>query len=250
MTERFVPNSKIGVVIVHGLAEHKGRYNDFIDSLADAGISVFAIDLRGHGESDGKRGDVQDFGDFIDDLHDAIKRIKSSYPKLKLALFGHSIGGLIASVYCAEYSDIHYLILSSPSLETPKNVRLLRLLPYKLLPFIKIRKRYSESKEMLAVSRRDPLSCHYMSLRLLGVAFVQGIRRFRKTQSKMNVPILVMGGGQDKLVNWGNFENIFADYSNEDKTIEIFEKAKHRLVQNEYKEEAVGFIIDWLRSKQ
>ncbi len=96
---QYINKSEIGVIIIHGLAEHKGRYEDFIKQLSNNNISVFAVDLRGHGESSGKRGDAKDFFEYLTDLHSFVCYIKEKYPKLKLAIFGHSFGGQIASAY-------------------------------------------------------------------------------------------------------------------------------------------------------
>ena len=125
---RYVDNSKIGVIIIHGLAEHKGRYKDFMEQLSNNNISAFAIDLRGHGESWGSRGDAKKFLDYLTDIHSFVCYIKEKYPKLKLAIFGHSFGGQIASAYVATYNTIDMLILSSPFLHIHPKAKLFKIL--------------------------------------------------------------------------------------------------------------------------
>ena len=66
------------MLLVHGLAEHSGRYERTGGLLAKAGIDVTAFDLRGHGGSGGPRGDVEDWTDYLDDIADLLQR---SVPK-------------------------------------------------------------------------------------------------------------------------------------------------------------------------
>jgi len=246
----YVPDSKVGVIIVHGLAEHKGRYEDFIEQLKNNKISVFAIDLRGHGESLGKRGDIKAFADYIDDLHSFVCDIKEKYPRLKLAVFGHSLGGLIASSYVSTYNKIDLLILSSPFLDAPPKAKWFKFIPYKFCGFIKLKKRHSESKAMLDYSENDPLACRYFTLRLVGVMFKQGIEYITDRFKDIKVPVLMLGGKLDPLVNSGQFTVTLEKFGSENKTLKVYEDKKHRMVQNENKDEIIKDIIMWIRETQ
>lgn len=242
----YINDSNIGVVLLHGLAEHKGRYHDFINQLLKNNISVFALDLRGHGESTGKRGDVKDFNDYLNDLHSFVCYIKDKYPNLKLAIFGHSLSGLIACAYVSTYNTIDLLILSSPLLHAPPIAKLFKFIPYKMLGFIKTKKRHSESKEMLEYSHNDPLACHYYTLRLIGIAFRQGIIYTTKKLKSVTIPVLMMGGKLDNLVRSSNFEYILEQFGSDDKTLKIYDNVRHRIVQNDYKDEIIADIISWI----
>lgn len=243
---RYVDNSKIGVIIIHGLAEHKGRYKDFMEQLSNNNISAFAIDLRGHGESWGSRGDAKKFLDYLTDIHSFVCYIKEKYPKLKLAIFGHSFGGQIASAYVATYNTIDMLILSSPFLHIHPKAKLFKIIPYKLLGFIKLKKRHSESKEMLEYSKNDILACHYFSLRLLGIMFKEGIDYVWNRLENIKLPVLLLGGRLDPLINCENHPFILEKIESKDKTLKIYDKVKHRIVQNEYKDNIIEEIIAWI----
>lgn len=245
----YCSNSDIGIVLVHGLAEHKGRYHDFISQLLKNNISVFAIDLRGHGESSGKRGDVKDFSNYLSDLHSFVCYIRDKYPKLKLAIFGHSLGGLISCAYVSTYNTIDFLILSSPLLNAPPIGRVFKFIPYKMLGWIKTKKRHSESKEMLEYGHNDPLACHHFTLRLLGIMFRQGIIYATKRFKDINIPVLMLGGKLDHLVKSGDLEYIVGQFGSQDKTLKIYDKVKHRIVQNDYKDGIIMDIISWLKKE-
>lgn len=104
------------LLIVHGLGEHADRYEEFSLGLAVAGISVFAFDLRGHGRSQGPRGDVVAFPHFLQDLIAVEELVEREMPDgLPCFLLGHSLGGLITlrrlQVFQGPYSGA---VLSAP----------------------------------------------------------------------------------------------------------------------------------------
>jgi alpha-beta hydrolase superfamily lysophospholipase len=247
--QMYSPNSQIGVILIHGLAEHKGRYDYFMTKLYDHNISVFAVDLRGHGESSGSRGDIDDFETYISDLRCFIDYIKKVHPCLKLVFFGHSLGGLIASAYSSRYNDVNLLILSSPLLISPKLGWILNCIPYKLFKFIRFKKRHSESPEMLAYSYSDPLSSNSFTLRLIGVIFNQGISYVIKNLEKITIPVLILGGEYDPLINTSKYRKLSQLLSNADKQLKIYKGVRHRLVQGNHKDLVIDEIITWINSK-
>jgi lysophospholipase len=247
--QMYSHNSQIGVILLHGLAEHKGRYDYFMTTLYDHNISVFAIDLRGHGESSGSRGDIDDFQTFILDIRCFIDYIKKVHPCLKLVFFGHSLGGLIASAYTSRHNDINLLILSSPLLVSPKLSWVLKFIPYKLLMFIRFKKRHSESPEMQAYSLKDKLSSNSFTLRLIGAIFNQGISYTIKNLEKISIPVLLLGGEYDPLINTSKYQQLLQLLSSSDKQLKIYEGVKHRLVQGNHKDLVIDEIITWINSK-
>lgn len=247
--ECYNPNSNLGIILIHGLAEHKGRYEYFIKKIYDMNISVFAIDIRGHGESGGKRGDIDDFFTYIKDLEYFIKNIRSKYSNLKLALLGHSLGGLISTGYVEINFDIDFLVLSNPLLITPNATKLLKFIPYKFLSFIKIKKRHSESPEMLKYSYNDPLASNYFSLRLIGVIFYEGIGQVLKKLNSIKIPVLLLGGELDPLIQTNKFASLLLKFGSKDKSLKIYKNVKHRLLQSEIKDEIIREIVMWLNSR-
>jgi acylglycerol lipase len=91
---------KANVLIVHGLAEHSGRYAKMAGYLVDNGYAVFSYDQRGHGRSDGTRGYINRFSDFTADL-DAYVRLLCRYESpARMFILGHSMGGHRCSSLC------------------------------------------------------------------------------------------------------------------------------------------------------
>ncbi|HVV81914.1 MAG TPA: lysophospholipase [Kofleriaceae bacterium] len=82
-------------VVVHGYAEHIGRYREVAHVLVNAGLAVVGFDLRGHGRSSGRRGVIRSFTDYLDDLDAALAVARELHPGLPVVLVAHSNGGLI-----------------------------------------------------------------------------------------------------------------------------------------------------------
>lgn len=120
---KIIPGKKrFRVVVSHGLGEHSGRYRNIIDALCPLGASVWIHDHRGHGRSQGKRGHVNDFNDYVRDLKTLIALAKTDgTDKLPILLLGHSMGGLIALSFARQHPRlVDGLIISSPLLGLPE----------------------------------------------------------------------------------------------------------------------------------
>jgi len=103
---------------VHGIGEHSGRYGNVVDTLLPQSISIWALDLRGHGHSEGKRGHVGSFDEYVSDVLSLVNIAREDKKEsTRLFLLGHSMGGLIAldfALKCPQMID--GLVVSSPAL--------------------------------------------------------------------------------------------------------------------------------------
>jgi alpha-beta hydrolase superfamily lysophospholipase len=91
------PNPLRALAIVHGLGEHGGRYATLGNWLAQRGTSVWAIDLRGMGQSGGGRGRLRSWNDWLDDARRLWSLVERSSPGLEIVPLGHSLGGVVVS---------------------------------------------------------------------------------------------------------------------------------------------------------
>ena len=87
------------LLLVHGLGEHSGRYEHVGDQMAAAGIETWAYDHRGNGGSGGRRGHVDHWTDLHDDLGERLGAVRASADGRPVALYGHSMGGLVVAGY-------------------------------------------------------------------------------------------------------------------------------------------------------
>lgn len=107
--------ARAAVIIVHGIFEHGGRHAFLAEGLTQRGYVSHAIDLRGHGRSDGTRGSIDRFDQYLADLGDFVSHLAKDQPTVPLFLFGHSMGGQIVLLYalarCAAAIVENYQVL-------------------------------------------------------------------------------------------------------------------------------------------
>jgi acylglycerol lipase len=93
------------LLVAHGFAEHSGRYGNLVSYFVPRGYSVYALDHRGHGRSDGDRVQVESFPDYVDDLKTFFDMVRKENGSRKIFLVGHSMGSAIAVLFAARYQD-------------------------------------------------------------------------------------------------------------------------------------------------
>lgn len=118
-----IPEHPQGILqLVHGMAEHRERYHDFMDFCAEHGLITMIHDHRGHGASAKTENDFGYFGKnadegIIDDVHQVTEYLRSRFPNLPLTLFGHSMGSLVVRCYMQKYDRAvdGLIVCGSPS---------------------------------------------------------------------------------------------------------------------------------------
>jgi len=204
-----------GVVLMHGLGEHCGRYAHVARFFNDCGFSVRSYDHRGHGRSGGARGDVPDAGTLLQDANIAIEDFaqRLSSPPL---LLGHSMGGLFAAYYATRaLSPLSGLILSSPALRirlSPAQKALLQILgavaPGFGIPNGLDSKYLSHLQAVVNAYDGDPLVHSKISARLLR-AMLEAIEFTQAHASSLNVKTLLLVAGEDRLVDASGSDAFF-----------------------------------------
>ena len=107
------------LVVVHGVAEHSGRYSNLVNYFVPKGYAIYSFDLRGHGKSEGKRGYVERFSYYLDDLKTFYDKVSEENKNMKIFLVGHSMGGTIAIAYAIEHqSELNGLIVSGTTFKS------------------------------------------------------------------------------------------------------------------------------------
>src|SRR5512138_1738003 len=114
--QRYVPKSpRATVIVVHGLCDHSGRYPALVSALVREGFEAALVDLRGHGQSDGRRSHVDAFSDYLSDLDVFHAKLKAEHPDRPRFVIAHSMGGLIATLWgMGREHDVGGFVLSDP----------------------------------------------------------------------------------------------------------------------------------------
>ena len=225
------------LVIAHGLGEHSGRYGHVVDELGPLGLSIWAPDHRGHGQSDGKRGHVDSFSQYLDDLKQVIDVADRGRPDdVPIFLLGHSMGGLIALNYVIrEPGPLKGVIASSPGLgmiiEVPALKSALGKIMSSIWPGLSMGNELDSSKishdqAEVKAYRNDPLVHNRVTARWF-TEFMTAMTEANDGASKITIPILMQIAGDDCLVNAQSSKAFFERLTVEDKTLFINEGFYH-----------------------
>lgn len=200
-----------GVVVVsHGYAEHCGRYLPFAEHLASRGIAAVGLDHRGHGTSAGPRGHCDDFDDFVADLRRLVGLADGWWPGVPRALFGHSMGGLIAFLYLLRHPDtVRAGALSCPAFAVPPHAPRWQLVLATFLGRVAPRIGFTSNLDPDALARDPAVGRAYAADPLVHrratAGFVRAITRAQARAlaqaASLAVPLLVLQAEADRLVS-------------------------------------------------
>jgi acylglycerol lipase len=206
-TRHWEPRGKpwATALIVHGIAEHSGRYERTGRLLADAGLDVHSFDLRGHGQSGGERVFVRRWDDYLDDVAGRMAAVRE--PGRPFVLMGHSMGALISLTYaCSPRPAPDLLVLSALPLDArvPAWQRALapvlsRVAPHMVLANPIDGAHLSRDPAVAEAYFADPLVQPRSTTRL-GAELFGAMKRGRSQLKSLCVPTLAIHGGDDVLV--------------------------------------------------
>ena len=259
-----------GVMIVHGLGEHAGRYVHVAERLSHMGWQVWAYDHYGHGRSDGARGTLSHPDRLQTDLADLLDSLRGTLPAgAPLVLLGHSMGGLVAAHYvqrqiaregadAAQRPRVDALMLSSPALAIRTNALqklLLALMPH-LAPNLGVgngldANRISHDPAVVAAYRADPLVHDRISPRL-GAYIARTGARVVAAAPSWNVPTLLLFAGADQLVNPAGSRAFASAAPHETVTAHEFPALFHEILNETAAERAdvLNWLCGWLGAWQ
>jgi alpha-beta hydrolase superfamily lysophospholipase len=195
------------LLLVHGLAEHSGRYERVGAQLANAGIDTFAFDQRGFGASGGQRASIDRWSQLHDDLEERLGAVRAVDPGRPLVLYGHSLGGLITLGYVLDgRSRPDLLVLSAPAIgaNIPLWQRALVGTLKRVTPGLLLSNRLDATQlccdpTVGARYKVDPLNQHKSTVRFADAAFAEQ-RRVAAALDRLSIPTLVIHGGDDQIV--------------------------------------------------
>ncbi len=227
------------LALVHGLAEHSGRYNNLANEMASHGMAVYAMDLRGHGRSAGRRCYIKHFSDYVDDLDIFLNLIQSRHPASKIFLLSHSLGGTIATVYAASHQEkLAGMILSAPTLKLNNSVtrreKFLARLLSRLVPYLGISRLeasfISQDPAVVKAYRRDPLVYTGKISAHMGVELMETIEEtIPDILPLITLPVLIMQGTEDRLSHPESGGFMFDNISSKDKALKHYEGLFHEI---------------------
>ncbi|NLK12420.1 MAG: alpha/beta hydrolase [Candidatus Phytoplasma sp.] len=247
-----IKDAKATVIITHGIAESSEEYEKLANDLQLASYQTLLYDVRGHGRSMGKRGDIKSFHQFLDDLHEIVKKVRMTSRK-KVYLLGHSMGGIITNAYVVKYKDVDGVIISAAPTDYLPSVKTLRKVPYRLLNFKKIKTNF-KGKGLSRIPYQEkyyPYHLDYIKPRLIGNILISSIKYLHKNLENYQVPVLFLHGKADPIVPYQLTETFYNKVMSEDKDVKYYNDSLHNLFNDLDAKIITSDVISWLdqRSK-
>ena len=244
-------------VIVHGFAEHSGRYTEITEQLNQAGYNVLSFDLRGHGRSRGTRGYIDSLAQYSEDLHVAICRATKTFGVKSVTLLAHSMGALIASHYATKYpAKLDAVIMSCPlfkiKVDVPKwkykAAKLASTFTPKLaLPNDLDPKYLSHNETEVKKYTEDPLVFKYVRARWFWEVIKSEAETLKKAKN-FKIPLLLQIGSADRVVCPEQAKAWYNECGSKYKTMLVYENFYDDIYNEADKQRPVSDMISWAQS--
>lgn len=245
------------LIIVHGLGEHGGRYEHVVNHLVPKGYAIYALDHRGHGRSE-RAGvaHVMDWKEFREDVRTFYKLVAEKEAGHPLFILGHSMGGLITLNYLEYYQDgLQGAIASAPAvgqLDVPAFIDFVSRILSGLAPALAV----PTNLDATAISRdpavvrayQDDPFVHGKGTPRFATEIKKTAAETTENAAKITLPLLMIHGDQDKLVNVANTREFFAKVGSADKELIIYEGGYHESHNDIHHEQVTADLERWLEA--
>ncbi|QPC82227.1 alpha/beta hydrolase [Phototrophicus methaneseepsis] len=245
------------ILVVHGYAEHIGRYTPVIEQMVQEGYAVYGLDHRGHGKSQGKRVYMETINDLVDDLRQYFEWVREQHPGLPIIILSHSMGTLISLTFALRYQqDLHGLIISGTATNSDE------ILPSPLVTAMRWLSQVIPTVRLASPGGNDILTRDQAIIQAVeadplidkgpwrvGMAYrmIEAGRYIRAHAHELTLPLLILHGEADKLTPISGAQMIFDKASSTDKTIKMYPGMRHEVMNEIGREEVFDDIKLWLK---
>lgn len=241
------------LVIVHGFNSHSGRYGWAAGRFAQAGLAVYAPDLRGRGHSEGERFHVGSFADYVSDVRTAVALAESRHRGLPLFLLGHSAGGVIACSFALENpSRVAGLVCESFAYQVPAPDFALAALkglshitPHAHVLRLK-NEDFSRDPSVVRAMNDDPLIAGESQSTQTVAEMVRAAERLTENFHRITLPLLIVHGTADQVTKPSGSQTFFDRAGAPDKTLKLYEGHAHDLLSDLGKEAVLAEMSKWI----
>jgi len=260
--QHWLPESTMiaQIFLIHGFSEHSGRYSQWARKFVDHNIGVFAIDLRGHGKSDGQRGHTPSFRHMLNDIERFITRFRSDQ-EIPGILYGQSLGGNLVLNYILNNNTrlLNGIISTSPWLSLVTEPKTIIALGARIIR--KIAPKFSRNAGLaINLLSHDPAVAEAYATDQLNHSRItpnlffgtkHAAKKIFKHYAHFSLPILLMHGSGDKVTSFNASEKLArkAQENGAELTFIPWENLFHEL-HNEYDNDRIfQSILDWMQTK-
>lgn len=245
------------IVICHGVKSHSGYYVWAGEQFAAMGLTVYALDLRGRGQSEGDRLFVENISEYAADVGAVIATAKTRDPGLPVFLLGHSAGGVISCIYCLDHqAELAGLICESfaykvyaPDIALAALKGIGSIAPH--LPVLKLNtKDFSRDPKAVQAMIADPLGVDQESQPAETMAaLIRATERMKVEFPKITLPVMILHGTADKATVPAGSQEFFDHAGSKDKSLKLYDGHFHDLLNDLGKEAVMADIKSWLNGR-
>jgi len=244
-----------GVALLHGLGDHAGRYHHVGAALAARGLAVQALDLPGHGLSYGRRGHIGSWQEYRDSVTAWMDRARSEHPERRWALFGQSMGAIVALDWAFERPErVRTLVLAAPPFELAFNPSIVKIRAAQIL--MRIWPGFTQDNMILpsvlshdpAIVRAhsaDPLVHHRISARLF-IELQRARASVGRRASELRHDALILHGGDDHVASVLGSERWASSAPAGRTTLRLYPGLYHEVLNEIGRDAIIASMVDWI----
>ena len=246
------------ILLVHGAGEHGARYVHLARYFTDQGYAVAALDHPGHGRSEGTPGFVERFDDYLETLRIFHQQVVVDFPGVPQILLGHSMGGLISSLYLLrQQQDFIGCILSGAAIKTDIEPGVLQMYLIRFLAVVLPKtgvlqldaRGVSRDPDVVEKYVNDPLVFHgKLSVRKIAELF-KAMHDIQANAEQITVPMLILHGGEDAMAAAEGSRLLYSRISSTDKTLKIYPALYHEIFNEPEQEEVFADVLAWCNER-
>ncbi|BBY80988.1 lysophospholipase [Mycolicibacterium pulveris] len=246
------------VVICHGFGEHARRYDHVAQRFGAAGLLTYALDLRGHGRSGGKRVYLRNIGEYTTDYRTLVGIAAREHPDLNRVVLGHSMGGGIVFAYGVEHPDEYTaMVLSGPAVYAHDMVSSPRIALAKvvgaILPGLPVEQLETEAvsrdPEVVAAYMADPLVHHGKVPAGVAKALIKVGETMPQRAAKLTSPLLVVHGEQDKLIPVAGSYRLLECVASDDAHLKVYPELYHEVFNEPERALVLDDVTAWIEAR-
>lgn len=244
------------LVVIHGIGEHFGRYLEYVQDFVRQGIPVYAMDLRGHGKSPGKRGHTAPRNLILEDVDNLCRLAEKEYPNVPLFIYGHSMGGNIGLYHRlhGKYRPRGYII-TSPWITLYKEVPAFTVFAMKVVskiaPQLCIRNKLDlkdlSSDESKIECVKDPLCHGYISAQTALDCYYGAMEILEKADIEKE-DLLLLHGSDDHICSVEG-SRAFMKKAPKSCTYIEYENNYHELHHDKARKQVSEAVLSWISER-